>query len=137
MQSLKKQSAGMRLEILNVIKGCLVDERPTNFTQCVMWARLKFEELFNNNIQQLLYNFPRDMITSTGSMFARKTHKQASELTIFFQLLSGLDPREHLPQSSSTQMNNYIWTSSSLLPNSALSTTESRVKYLIDRSTDL
>lgn len=69
LENLKKQSAGMRLEILQTIKGCLVDERPQNFTQCIMWARLKFEELFNNNIQQLLYNFPRDMITSTGTPF--------------------------------------------------------------------
>jgi len=30
---------------------------------------LKFEELFNNNIQQLLYNFPKDMVTSTGAPF--------------------------------------------------------------------
>jgi len=32
-------------------------------------ARLKFEEYFNNNIQQLLYNFPLNMITSTGEPF--------------------------------------------------------------------
>lgn len=69
LENLKKQSAGSRLEILQVVKGCLVDERPKNFTQCVMWARVKFEELFNNNIQQLLFNFPKDMITSTGTPF--------------------------------------------------------------------
>jgi ubiquitin-activating enzyme E1 len=69
VENLKKQSAGSRLEILQVVKSCLLDEKPSNFTQCVLWARLKFEELFNNNIQQLLYNFPRDMITSTGTPF--------------------------------------------------------------------
>lgn len=68
-EGLKKQSAGAKLEILQTIKGCVVDERPSNFDQCVLWARLKFEELFNNNIQQLLFNFPRDMITSTGTPF--------------------------------------------------------------------
>jgi ubiquitin-activating enzyme E1 len=69
VESLKKQSAGARLEILQTVKNCLVNEKPTNFGQCVIWARLKFEELFNNNIQQLLYNFPKDMVTSTGAPF--------------------------------------------------------------------
>jgi ubiquitin-activating enzyme E1 len=69
VENLKKQSPGSRLELLQTVKSCLKDERADNFTQCVMWARLKFEELFNNNIQQLLYNFPRDMITSTGTPF--------------------------------------------------------------------
>jgi len=69
IENLKKQSAGSRLEILQVVKSCLIDEKPTNFDHCIFWARLKFEELFNNNIQQLLYNFPKDMITSTGTPF--------------------------------------------------------------------
>jgi len=69
VESLKKQSAGSRLEILQTVKGCLLDEKPKNFDQCIFWARLKFEELFNNNIQQLLYNFPKDMVTSTGTPF--------------------------------------------------------------------
>jgi len=37
--------------------------RPTSFADCVVWARLKFEELFTNNIKQLLFNFPLDMFT--------------------------------------------------------------------------
>jgi ubiquitin-activating enzyme E1 len=47
----------------------LVSERPLGFEQCVEWARLKFEEFFSNNIQQLLFNFPRDAVTSTGALF--------------------------------------------------------------------
>ena len=35
--------------------------RPAAFSDCVVWARLKFEELFTNNIKQLLFNFPLDM----------------------------------------------------------------------------
>lgn len=42
-------------------------ECPTNTTtpqphtaDCVAWARLRFEELFNNTIRQLLHNFPID-----------------------------------------------------------------------------
>jgi ubiquitin-activating enzyme E1 len=68
VESLKKQSPGTRLDILQNIRSCLND-KPLNFAQCVIWARLKFEELYTNNIQQLLYNFPKDMITTTGTPF--------------------------------------------------------------------
>jgi len=69
VESLRKQSPGARLEILQNVKSCLLSDKPANFWQCVLWARLKFEEMYNNNIQQLLYNFPKDMITSTGTPF--------------------------------------------------------------------
>lgn len=42
---------------------------PTTFKECVEWSRLKFEELFANNIKQLLFNFPVDSLTSTGVPF--------------------------------------------------------------------
>lgn len=69
VESLKKQSAGARLEILQNVKSCLVTDAPRTFEQCIIWGRLKFEELFTNNIEQLLYNFPKDMVTSTGAPF--------------------------------------------------------------------
>jgi ubiquitin-activating enzyme E1 len=34
-----------------------------------VWARHQFEKQFNNAIQQLLFNFPRDTVTSTGTPF--------------------------------------------------------------------
>jgi len=69
LEGLKKQSIGIKLETVQGIKSNLIDDKPTSFDQCVAWARIKFEEFFNNNIQQLLYNFPLDMITSTGAPF--------------------------------------------------------------------
>jgi ubiquitin-activating enzyme E1 len=69
IESLSKQAAGAKIETLNNIKSCLVEDRPRNLEDCIVWARLKFEEFFNNNIQQLLYNFPLDMVTSTGAPF--------------------------------------------------------------------
>merc|ERR1712070_1173026 len=35
----------------------------------IVWARLRFEELFHNQIAQLLFNFPLDMVTSSGTPF--------------------------------------------------------------------
>ncbi len=43
--------------------------RAVRFEDCIVWARLKFEDLFANQIKQLLYNFPRDSVTSTGAPF--------------------------------------------------------------------
>ena len=44
-------------------------DRPETFNDCIHWARTKFEEYFNNNIQQLLFNFPVDTITNSGERF--------------------------------------------------------------------
>lgn len=56
-------------EVLEGIVKSLVSERPTSFEQCIAWARLKFDEYFNSNIKQLLYNFPSDAVTSSGLPF--------------------------------------------------------------------
>jgi ubiquitin-activating enzyme E1 len=57
------------LEILESVKKCLIDDRPADFKDCVKWARLLWEESFNNTIQQLLFNFPPDQTTSSGQPF--------------------------------------------------------------------
>ena len=58
-----------KAETVMNIRKTLVDERPVSFEDCVVWARLQFEKLFNNQIRQLLFNFPEDQITSTGIKF--------------------------------------------------------------------
>lgn len=42
---------------------------PGSFMDCVTWSCLKFQELFSSNIKQLLFNFPKDSITSNGTPF--------------------------------------------------------------------
>ena len=42
---------------------------PGSFDECVEWSCLKFQELFSSNIKQLLFNFPKDSITSNGTPF--------------------------------------------------------------------
>lgn len=68
-QYLEGLQANSKLETLKTIQRLLVDERPVSFEDCVVWARLKFENLFNNQIRQLLHNFPEDQITSSGAKF--------------------------------------------------------------------
>jgi len=58
-----------KLETVKSVHKALVDDRPTTFEDCVVWARLKFEEEFSNKIQQLLHNFPEDQVTSSGTKF--------------------------------------------------------------------
>lgn len=56
-------------EALDAVRKLLVETRATTFSDCVRWARFHFEEQFGNQIKQLLYNFPPDQLTSTGTPF--------------------------------------------------------------------
>merc|ERR1719495_2035369 len=57
------------LDTLQTVLKLVVKEKPDNFDDCVAWARLTWQELFHNQIAQLLHNFPPDQVTSTGSPF--------------------------------------------------------------------
>ncbi|CAG0878674.1 unnamed protein product [Darwinula stevensoni] len=57
------------VEVLESVKAVLVDERPKDFADCVHWGRVQFEELFVNQIKQLLHNFPPEQKTSSGQPF--------------------------------------------------------------------
>jgi ubiquitin-activating enzyme E1 len=63
------KQAGNHKDLFETILNFLVQEKPLSFEACVVWSRLKFEELFSNSIKQLLYNFPVDSITSSGVPF--------------------------------------------------------------------
>ncbi|OWB80099.1 hypothetical protein B5S32_g4350 [[Candida] boidinii] len=67
VESILKQSADVK-GILESISD-LLNNRPYTFEDCIKWARLQFEEKFNHDIKQLLYNFPKDAVTSSGSPF--------------------------------------------------------------------
>ena len=69
-----------KLETVLNIKKTLIDERPYSFEDCIVWSRLKFEKLFNNDIRQLLHNFPPDQKTSSGTDFWSGTKRCPSAL---------------------------------------------------------
>lgn len=54
---------------LTMLRDFLKDERALTFEDCVSWGRMLFEKQYNNAIQQLLYNFPKDSTTSSGQPF--------------------------------------------------------------------
>ncbi|KAF8463469.1 hypothetical protein BDZ91DRAFT_698380 [Kalaharituber pfeilii] len=68
LESTLKQ-VGNQKQVLEMIQSYLVTAKPLTFEECIVWARLEFEKQFNNSIQQLLYNFPKDSMTSTGTPF--------------------------------------------------------------------
>ncbi|GAB1318732.1 E1 ubiquitin-activating protein [Madurella fahalii] len=55
--------------ILETLADYLKNERALGFEDCVQWARMLFEKHYNNAIQQLLFLFPKDEGTSTGTPF--------------------------------------------------------------------
>lgn len=61
--------SGNQKQILETIRDYLVFAKPITFEECIVWARLEFEKQYNNNIQQLLFNFPKDSVTSSGTQF--------------------------------------------------------------------
>ncbi|KAJ7561520.1 hypothetical protein O6H91_03G031500 [Diphasiastrum complanatum] len=67
--NIRKSAPTARLPILETLRDALVRQRPLSFEACVQWARLQFEELFSNNIKQLLFNFPPGMTTTAGAPF--------------------------------------------------------------------
>ncbi|KAK7202558.1 ubiquitin activating enzyme [Myxozyma melibiosi] len=61
--------SGDKKGILESLQAYLVTEKPLTFDECIAWARLEFEKKYHNEIEQLLYNFPKDEVTSSGTLF--------------------------------------------------------------------
>ncbi|CAG8970781.1 hypothetical protein HYALB_00001568 [Hymenoscyphus albidus] len=63
------KQGGNEKATLEMIRDYLVEDKPLTVEDCIKWARLQFEKQFNNAIQQLLYNFPKDSVSSSGAAF--------------------------------------------------------------------
>jgi hypothetical protein len=44
-------------------------KQPSHFNDCIIFARIKFEKYFVNNIKQLIYTYPLDLKTKEGNLF--------------------------------------------------------------------
>ena len=69
IESMRKNSPGDVLPTLRNIKEFMINHHPKTYEDCCRWARGKFEELFEDKINELLQQFPRDHITETGVPF--------------------------------------------------------------------
>lgn len=88
VESSLKQSGDVK-GVLESISRYL-NGRPYSFEDCIKWARLEFEDKFNHEIQQLLYNFPEDATTSSGAPFWSGPKRAPTPLVF------SLDNRDHL-----------------------------------------
>jgi ubiquitin-activating enzyme E1 len=61
--------SGQQAEQAEQILESLVTQKPLTFTECIVWARLLFEDKYKNAIQQLLFSLPKDATTTTGQPF--------------------------------------------------------------------
>ncbi|KIY45891.1 ubiquitin activating enzyme [Fistulina hepatica ATCC 64428] len=61
--------SGQQREQIQQLLSYLVTNKPLTFEECIVWARLQFEEKFSNDIRQLLYSLPKDAVTNTGQPF--------------------------------------------------------------------
>lgn len=69
VQRTSKQQGMQSVEILSQVKKSLFDELPKSFDDCILWARLLFQENFYNTIAQLVFIFPPDHLTTSGQLF--------------------------------------------------------------------
>ena len=73
---------GIKIQTLEDVKAALTTNYPTSFADCIHWARLAFQDLFHNEIAQLVHNFPVDSVTPSGAPFW-SGHKRAPQPLIF------------------------------------------------------
>lgn len=69
VERVMKLPGSQPLEMMENVKRALVEERPKNIQDCVAWARNHWQDQYNNQIRQLLFNFPPDQVTSSGQPF--------------------------------------------------------------------
>jgi hypothetical protein len=61
--------SGQQGQKIEQLLSYLVTNKPLTFEECIQWARMRFEERFNNEIRQLLFTFPKDAVTDSGQPF--------------------------------------------------------------------
>uniref|UniRef100_A0AAR2J4U3 E1 ubiquitin-activating enzyme n=1 Tax=Pygocentrus nattereri TaxID=42514 RepID=A0AAR2J4U3_PYGNA len=69
MERTLKLPGAQPLEVLEAVYKSLVTDCPRSWEDCVAWARNHWQCQYNNNIRQLLHNFPPDQLTSSGAPF--------------------------------------------------------------------
>ena len=65
---------------LEEVKNTIDRMNSIGFDTCVAMARNLYQELFHNNIKQLLFNFPRDAKTKEGAPFQSGPKRQPTPL---------------------------------------------------------
>ncbi|KAL9642276.1 hypothetical protein ABK040_007275 [Willaertia magna] len=67
-----------------------LSQRPKSFEDCLDWCRIKFEELYNHAIRNILLTYPEDFITKSGAKFWSGSKKCPRPLEFNIQDLTHL-----------------------------------------------
>ncbi|CAB3408998.1 unnamed protein product [Caenorhabditis bovis] len=65
----EKLMVGQQIQVLEQVKEALIDGKPSCAEDCIRWARRQFQELYHNNIAQMLHSFPPEQLTDQGAKF--------------------------------------------------------------------
>ena len=60
---------------LRIIKEFMITHHLTTYEDCARWSRGKYEELFEDQINEILAYYPRDYITEMGLPFWRENRR--------------------------------------------------------------
>ncbi|KAJ7866164.1 ubiquitin activating enzyme [Mycena leptocephala] len=77
------KNAGQAREQIETIVAYLNTDKPLTFEDCIVWARLQFEEKFGNEIKQLLHSFPKDATINDGRQLFWSGPKRAPDPLVF------------------------------------------------------
>lgn len=58
----------------------LLEKRPNNFDDCVVYAVKKFSKYYVNDIKQLMYTYPLDSKTKDGEPFWKLPKRPPTEI---------------------------------------------------------
>lgn len=115
---LKKLKANANMSVLLTtlegITAYLEKAGTMTIKDCVVWARMRFEDLFHHNIAQLIYNFPEDHISASGvrSLVVLFFFPPFNwKLTRLFRYAFGPDLNDSLEHCNSQKKTNFIWNS--------------------------
>lgn len=64
MERTLKLPGAQPVEVLEAVYKSLVTDCPHSWADCVAWARNHWQCQYNNNIRQLLHNFPPDQVSA-------------------------------------------------------------------------
>lgn len=68
-KALETLQLSQKVVLMEEIKKILVDDRAIVFDDCVAFARVRFQEQYNNEIRELLRRFPENHTTTSGSPY--------------------------------------------------------------------
>lgn len=66
--------SGQQVEQLAKLRDYLVTQKPLTFEECIVWARMQFEDNYHREIRQLLFSLPKDSVSLRAELSVVQSH---------------------------------------------------------------